>query len=76
MKTERVTMPVYGLGYGVSGALAAESAISPVVGVIRVYVNAETETAYLEYDLHSFKFDQLVVAVEQAGYRLGAVRHH
>ena len=76
MRTERVTMPVYGLGYGGSGGCAVESAMRQIAGVTRVYVNADTEMAYLEYDPRGFNFDQLISAVERVGYRLGAVRLH
>ena len=69
-------MPVYGLGYGGSGVWAVESAMHQVAGVTRVYVNADTEMAYLEYDPRGFNFDQLLSAVERVGYRLGAVRLH
>ena len=76
MTTERITMPVHGLGFGGSRTLDLERVIAEVSGVTRVYVNPSTETAYLEYDLERFKLDQLMAAVELAGYRLGAVRHH
>ena len=76
MTTERITMPVYGLGFGGSGTIDLERVIAEVSGVTRVYVNPSTEIAYLEYELERFELDQLMAAVERVGYQLGAVRHH
>src|SRR5689334_21661802 len=48
-KAERVTLAVEGLSCGGGGALAAERALAQLPGVVRVYVNAATEMAYVEY---------------------------
>lgn len=72
MSTERATLEIYDLGCGGSGALAVERALARLPGVQRAYVNAATETAYVEYDPSTVGADELVRAVAAAGFRAGA----
>lgn len=71
MRTERLTMAIYGLGCGGGGALTVERALAKVPGVSRAYVNPATEMAYVEYDPALARAEQLVAAVERVGFRAG-----
>ena len=71
MKTRRVTVFIYGLGCGGGGALTVERALAKVLGVVQVYVNPATETAYVEYDPAVADVDGIVAAVEGVGFRAG-----
>ena len=71
MKTRRVTVFIYGLGCGGGGALTVERALAKVPGMVQVYVNPATETAYVEYDPAIASVDGIVAAVEGVGFRAG-----
>lgn len=71
MKTRRVTVFIYELGCGGGGSLTVERALAKVPGVVHVYVNPATETSYVEYDPAVSGVDDLVAAVESAGFRAG-----
>jgi P-type Cu+ transporter len=71
MHTERVTLEIYGLGCGGSGALAVERALTRVKGVLHAYANPATETAYVQYDPALVQPAQVVSAIEAAGFRAG-----
>ena len=71
VKTRRVTVFIYELGCGGGGALTVERALAKVPGVVQVYVNAATETAYVEYDPALAGVDRLIAAVEGVGFRAG-----
>ncbi len=71
MSRVRVTMPIEGLSCGGGGALVVERALAKLPGVVRVYVNPATETAYVEYDPTRLTRRQLMAAVESAGFRAG-----
>ncbi len=71
MSTMRLTMAIYGLACGGGGALTVERALAKLPGVSRVYVNPATEMAYVEYDPERLSWEQLVAAVESAGFRAG-----
>lgn len=71
MKTRRVTVFIYELGCGGGGALTVERALAKVPGVVQVYVNPTTETAYVGYDPAVAGVDGLVAAVESVGFRAG-----
>lgn len=71
MKTRRVTLPIDDLGYGGEGVLIIEHALTVTPGVVRVYVNAATEMAYIEFDPILSDPDSLVKVVEHAGFRAG-----
>ena len=72
MTVARVTLEIFGLGCGGGGALAIERALVRIQGVARAYVNPATETAYVEYDPETVRPNELVAAVEHAGFRAGA----
>lgn len=69
--TRRVTIPIYGFACAGSGALTAERALVRVPGVVRVYVNAFTEMAYVEYEPAATSVAQLAQAIGRAGLRAG-----
>jgi copper chaperone CopZ len=64
-------IPVYGLGCGGAGATAVERELAATDGVLRVYVNPATETAYVDYDPAEVDALALVRAIERARYRPG-----
>ena len=64
-------IPVYGLGCGGAGARTIERELAATGGVVRVYVNPATETAYVDYDPAEVDPWTLARAVERAGYRAG-----
>lgn len=69
--TSRLQIPVYDLGCGGAGAQALERELAATDGVLHVYVNAATETAYIDYDRSATDPWALTRAVERAGYRTG-----
>lgn len=64
-------IPVYGLGCGGSGATTIERELAATHGVLRVYVNPATETAYIDYDPTKTDAWVLARAIERTGYRAG-----
>lgn len=68
-KMQRLTLPIYDLICG--GGLIVERILTRTPGVVRVYVNPVIEMAYIEYDPRRTNPDQLVVAVERAGFKTG-----
>ena len=64
-------IPVFGLGCGGAGGTTIERVLAATDGVLRVYVNPATETAYVDYDPAEFDPQMLARAVERAGYRPG-----
>ena len=71
MKTERVTLAIYGLSCGGGGALTLERALTRLKGVLSVYVNPATEMAYVEYDPSITSPRDLARAVEEVGLKAG-----
>lgn len=69
--TRNLEIPVYGLGCGGAGAQTVERELAASDGVIRVYVNPATETAYVDYDPAETDAPTIAKAVERAGYRAG-----
>jgi Cu+-exporting ATPase len=69
--TRRVTVPIRDFGCAGSGALIVERALLHVPGVVRAYVNAATEMAYIEYDPTCTGLEQLLAAVEHTGFHAG-----
>jgi copper chaperone CopZ len=67
----QLRIPVYFLGCGGSGATAIERELAATDGVLRVYVNPATETAYIDYDPAETDPSSLARAIEKAGYRAG-----
>jgi len=66
-----VTIPILGFGCLGSGALIVERALAGVSGVARVYVNAETEMAYVQYDAERCNLGEMRAAIERAGFHAG-----
>jgi len=64
-------IPVFGLGCGGAGGTTIERVLAATDGVLRVYVNPATETAYVDYDPGETDVWSLARAVEAAGYRAG-----
>jgi Copper chaperone len=64
-------IPVYGLGCGGAGASTIERELTATAGVVRVYVNLATETAYVDYDPAETDPWSLAQAIQTAGYRAG-----
>ena len=62
-------IPVYGLGCGGAGATTIERELAGTNGVLRVYVNPATETAYVDYDPAETDAWVLARAIERAGYQ-------
>ena len=69
--TRGLRIPVYGLGCGGSGAPTSERELVATDGVLRVYVNPATETAYVDYDQAETDPWTLARAIERAGYQAG-----
>jgi copper chaperone CopZ len=67
----RVTVPIFGLGCGGSGAEAVERALEKTRGVVHAYVNPATEMAYVEFDCCACGTESLNEAVRSAGLRAG-----
>jgi Cu+-exporting ATPase len=64
-------IPILGLGCGGAGATTIERELAATDGVMRVYVNPATDTAYVDYDPSETDPWALARAVERAGYRAG-----
>lgn len=64
-------IPVYDLGCGGAGASTVERELAATDGVVRVYVNPATETAYVDYDPAEVDPWTLARVVERTGYRPG-----
>jgi cation transport ATPase len=66
-----ITVPIEDFGGAGSGTLIVERALVNVPGVLRVYVNAATEMAYVQYDADRCTVDALEEAVVRAGFHPG-----
>lgn len=64
-------IPVYGLGCGGAGATTIERVLAASDGVVRVYVNPVTETAYIDYDASATDPGVLAQVIDETGYRAG-----
>lgn len=72
MNTQRaLRIPVYGLGCGGGGASTIERELARQPGVVSVYVNPATETAYIDYDAALIGAARLARVIERSGYRAG-----
>ena len=67
----RLWIPIYGLGCGGAGAATIERELGATDGVLHVYVNPATETAYVDFDPAETDAWSLSRAIEKAGYRAG-----
>jgi hypothetical protein len=70
--TARLTLALSGLSLGGGGSPAVERALVQQAGVRFAYVCAATEMAYVVYDPTQVRPDELVTAVEQAGFHAEA----
>jgi hypothetical protein len=71
MDRQRITIPIEDFGCAGSGAIVVERALANVPGVLRVYVNAATEMAYIQYDADCCTVLGLKDAVARAGFHAG-----
>lgn len=72
MNTKReLRISVFDLGCGGAGVTTIERQLAATDGVLRVYVNPATETAYIDYDPAETNPWSLARAIEKAGYRAG-----
>ncbi len=67
----RVRIAVAGLGCGGDGAATIERELAATEGVLGVYVNPATETAYVHYNAAETGLWTLARAIERAGYHPG-----
>ena len=67
--TARVTLALSGLSPDGGGSLALERTLMQQAGVRYAYVCAAIEMAYVVFDPTQVRPEQLVTAVEQAGFR-------
>lgn len=72
MPYQSITLPIEDFGCAGSGAIVVERALAKVPGVIRVYVNAATEMAYVRYDAERCNVSRLRAAIAHAGFHAGA----
>lgn len=72
MTRQTVTLPIEDLGCAGSGAIIVERALAKVPGVLRVYVNPATEMAYVRFDADRCDATALRMAIERAGFHMGA----
>jgi copper chaperone CopZ len=71
MPRQHVTLPIEDFGCSGSGAIVVERALTKVPGVLRVYVNAATEMAYVEYDTDRCGPEALRTAIARVGFHAG-----
>lgn len=71
MTIRSITVPIDDFGCAGSGVLIVERALTKVPGVLRVYVNAATEMAYVRYDADRCTVGALEEAVVRAGFHPG-----
>lgn len=67
-----VAIPVIGLSLGGCGAEQVEHSLRSVPGVLHVYVNRATETAYVRYDPDRIGHQGLRRGIEALGVRAGS----
>ncbi len=71
MDRQKITLPIEDFGCAGSGAIIVERTLAKVPGVVRVYVNAATEMAYVQYDADRCTIALLREAVARAGFHVG-----
>jgi hypothetical protein len=72
MDRQTIVLPIEDFGCAGSGAIIVERALATVPAVLRVYVNAATEMAYVEYDADRCDPEALRVAIARVGFHAGA----
>ena len=73
MNRARLTVPIIGLSLGGCGSLTIEGVLRELLGVLEVYVNPATESAYLRCDGDRLVPDEIVGAIRRLGYRTATV---
>lgn len=73
MTSERISVPVNDFDCSGGAARSIERALAHVPGVMCAYVNPATATAYVDYDPAQCDAEQLMAAIESAGFRSGAL---
>lgn len=71
MKVQRVVLVVGGLGPKDAGLLALDAAFARIPGIRCAYVNPTSALAYVEYEPCTVGQEQLVAAIECAGFYVG-----
>lgn len=71
MDRRTITMPIEDFGCTGNGASIIERALASVPGVRRVYINAATEMAYIQYDAECCNIAALREAVAHIGFHAG-----
>ena len=66
---QRMTLAIEALSYGDRGWQAVDMVLVQEVGVSSVYVNVDTEMAYVVYNPHLCQPQTLIAADEPAGFR-------
>jgi len=64
-------LPIQDLSSNNGSVSLVEQTLVREAGVKHVYVNTDTEMAYIEYDPAMTSQDKVVAAVKQAGFRPG-----
>lgn len=67
-QTQRLELPLYNLGCSSGDALTIERILARQPGVVEVYANPATETAYIEYDPALTNEEQLTGVIKRAGF--------
>jgi copper chaperone CopZ len=68
---KRVTIPVYGFTCAGDEARIIEGALVRLSGIRQVYVNAGLEMAYVAYESAACSLQQIIAAIERAGFKTG-----
>jgi len=69
MSKRKAAFPIVDLACGGGGALVVEKVIKQVPGVLDVYVNPATETAYVEYVAEEVTEEAVADAIHKAGHK-------
>jgi len=69
MDPMKCSLAVIGLSCGGGGAISVERVVMRLDGVVRVYVNPATETAYVDYDPARTSVERIAAAIEALGYK-------
>jgi Cu+-exporting ATPase len=69
MSNRKVALPIIDLSCGSGGAMLIERLLTNLPGVVDVYVNPATETAYVEYEPAEVSEEQFGQAIRSAGYK-------
>ncbi|HRQ41573.1 MAG TPA: heavy metal-associated domain-containing protein [Chloroflexota bacterium] len=67
-QTQRLTLPLYNLGCSSGDVLIVERILAQQSGVVEVYANPATETAYIVYDPGLTNEAHLTMVIKRAGF--------